>query len=135
MIHRSLVARTAALALLAAVLTAAFIQSALNPASGQTIDPPPPTPPTRPVTDAIRVRTIFVVPVGIAPQEQACFADAVVVVADGRIQEIRAEAPRFDSAISDNLPALTGETGAFIVSVSGEGAVERGPRDCVDVTR
>ena len=67
--------------------------------------------------------------------EFACKADAVVVVTRGQISGFKARTSAFSLQEGDNVPALASQDGAFVLSVGAGGAVRRGPRDCVEVTR
>ncbi|MCH8994211.1 MAG: hypothetical protein IH959_04500 [Chloroflexi bacterium] len=105
------------------------------PASDSTIihcqEPPSPTP--VPATGEISVRVMGLYADGV--REFACKADAIAMVTAGRIDGFKARNPSFSLRANDIVPALGGRSGAFVLSVDDRGRVQRGPRDCVEVTQ
>lgn len=95
--------------------------------------PPPPTP--APSSGEISVMTYALAVDGTSPYQQACKADAIVVVSAGRIVGFKARNPSFSLEVGDTVGALAGRTGASFLSVDERGIVRRGLRDCVEVTR
>ncbi len=126
--HRAVILRpTAILLLVALVLAGLVVYQTIAPAAGQqatTIQPS--------AANEIPVRTAGLYADG-SVHKRDCKADALVVTVAGRISAIRAQGPAFHFGVSDAIPALQDQSGAFYVSVAADGTVQKGLRDCVEV--